>query len=111
MTMLAKVARRHDRGVADPYGAPQTTLHEAGVASFACFVQPRTERTITGDGKLVVFATAVLWAPLDSDLSPEDVVTEVTNRAGRVIDSTRRRVVGIVRRETHIEAMLEAYGG
>ena len=111
MTMLAKVARRHDRGVADPYGAPQTTLHEAGFTSFPCFVQPRMERTITGDGKIITVTTATLWAPLDADLNTEDVVTEVANRAGRTIDTSRRRVVGIIRRETHLEAALEAYGG
>ena len=52
-----------------------------------------------------------MLAPKDANLRDEDRITEVTNRRGIALFEDTLRVVGQpVKRETHLEATLEAYG-
>jgi len=75
-----------------------------------CYVQARSASTITNSGRYISIGILMMWAPLDADLQAEDIVTGVTDLAGRVLHEGKRRVVAPpLRRETHLEATLEEY--
>jgi len=108
LTMRASVHR--DVGTArDPYGSVAPSEAQSA-APLSCYIQPRTESTISTDGKFLSATALRLWAARDANLENEDIVADVTDRAGRVLYDGRYRIVSLVRRETHAEAMLEAYG-
>ena len=78
--------------------------------SLPCYVQPRTERTVTREGKFIAVTMLGIWAPVDADLENEDVVTSVKNLAGTTLYDGKRRVTALIRRETHLDGILEYYG-
>lgn len=78
-------------------------------AALPCYVQTKMERIIADGNKFMALATYTMWAPLDADLKEEDVITRVVNRRGQEIFGNRLRVKPVVRRETHLEAVLEEY--
>ena len=103
--------RRNISGETDAYGARTRTIGESGLTPLPCYFQPRMARTSTSDGKLIAVSDAMIFAPADSDLQEEDIVIRVTDRRGAVLSDTNHRVTAVVRRETHIEAVAEQYGG
>ena len=109
MTMRATVTRDESSRL-DPYGT--RIPHEADIAGalLPCYVQPRHESTITGDGKFMAVTVLWGWFPADADVRNEDVLGDVTDRAGRVLYEGQRRLTALVKHETHLEAILEAYG-
>lgn len=82
-------------------GGTDTLLH--------CYLQPRIERTSARDGTFFATATFLLLAPIGADLQKEDRIPEVTNRRGIVLNEDGLRVVVLLRRENHLEALLESY--
>lgn len=92
----------------DPYGVPTTEaqlLHSA----MPCYVQPTIERTIADGEKVLAVATYLMLAPLGTDLTQEDRITEVSNGANRNLFGRPLRITALVRRETHLEGSLEEY--
>ena len=79
-------------------------------SALPCYVQPRNERTVTDDGKFIAITVLNIWAPVDADLANEDIVVEVANLAGKVLYDGKHRVKALIRRETHLDGILEAYG-
>jgi len=107
MTMRASIVRRlaTER---DPYGGA-VPADVRQTHSLPCYLQPRRESTLSGDGKIIAAEVFTMWAPQHADLANEDLVLDITDRAGRVLFPGRHRVVSLVRRETHLELLLERY--
>ena len=74
-----------------------------------CYVQASVERSITDDERLLIFTTYLLLVPKGADLLEEDVITQVDTRSGNIIFDSRLRLTRLVRRETHLEGVLEQY--
>lgn len=74
-----------------------------------CYVQASVERSITDDERLLIFTTYLLLVPKGADLLEEDVITQVDTRRGNIIFDSRLRLTTLVRRETHLEGVLEQY--
>ena len=97
---------------ADAYGSPTrvNNMIYDNANPLRCYVQDRSDRTVSTDGVFMPSTYTTLWAGLAADIIEEDVIMDVRDKAGRAMRSGSFRVVGIVRREGHKEAMLEAYG-
>ena len=108
MTMRAAISRNVGTGASDPYGQPVRSSAEVS-SILPCYIQPASERTLTNEGKFLSVTMLRGWFPPESGVENEDVVTEVRDRAGRVLHEGRRRVISLVKRETHLDAILEEY--
>ena len=78
-------------------------------SALPCYVQPKMERTVTSEGKFIAVTMLRIWAPKDADLQNEDTVIEVADLRGSVIYEGKLRVTALVKRETHLDGMLERY--
>ena len=59
--------------------------------------------------KMVAVATHTMLLPLGADIHENDRVTSVRDREGKTLKDTKLRVMAVVRRESHLETMLEEY--
>lgn len=92
----------------DPYGAHVPSIEQVHEA-LPCYIQPRTERTVTGEGKFIAVTMLDIWAARDADLANEDIITQIVNLAGNALFDGKRRVTALVNRETHKSGFLEGY--
>ena len=109
MRHRAYVSRNVD-GARDPYGAYVPAKGDDSV-TLPCYWQEQVARTSTSSGKLLAVRDDLLIVPRGADLQEEDTITRVEDLAGQVLLAGKRRVTAVVKRETHIEAVLEGYGG
>ena len=112
MTMRCATERDTASADTDPYGAPVTTVTTLTqpLTSAPCYWQSRAERFVADGDKVVAVATHMLLLPLGADIRENDRVTSVRDREGKTLKDTKLRVMAVVRREDHLETMLEEYG-
>ena len=106
--MRAVVRRRQPLPYDKTYGNPPTeeaALHD----SLACLVQPRMDRTVGANGNLIAVQTLMMFAPKNADLRHEDIIERIIDLRGDVVFEGRRRVVGLLKYATYLEATLEEY--
>ena len=108
MTMRCATERDTASADDDPYGAPVTTLTQP-LTSAPCYWQSRAERFVADGDKMVAVATHTMLLPLGADIHENDRVTSVRDREGKTLKDTKLRVMAVVRRESHLETMLEEY--
>ena len=108
MTHRCWTERQSNTGARDPFGQPVTeTTHP--LSGQSCYWQARNDTFVADGDKLAAIANHMMIFPLDTDVRENDVVTAVKDRRGRSLKSNRLRVIGVVRREDHVAAVLEEY--
>ena len=108
MTMRCATERDAEGTEKDAFNHPITTPTPV-LSDQPCYWQSSSERFIADGEKVANVATHMLLVPLDTDIKEQDWVTSIKDRRGRTLKSGRLRVLPLVRRETHLEAMLEEY--
>ena len=92
----------------DAFNQPVTHL-TSPLSKHPCYWQVRTEQFAADGDKLTAIASHLMLLPLKTDIQEQDRVTSVAERRGKSLKDTKLRVVAVVRREDHIQAMLEEY--
>ena len=101
-------ARRVSSGRRD--GANHPVNSETPVLSHQpCYWQASREQFVANGEKMVGITSHLLLLPLGSDIHEQDWVTSVKSRRGKPLVTNRLRVLTVVPREDHLEAMLEEY--
>ena len=95
-------------GPINPFNIPTRELEPLHTA-LPCYVQVKMERRNVGADRLVSVAAYLMLVPLGSDLAQMDIVTRVVNLRGDSLFDFKLRVIDLIRRESHLEAMLEEY--
>ena len=72
-----------------------------------CYAQPRSERYVTQDAKVLTVAIHTMLAPRKADLRSGDVVLNVRDKSGYKIVPNKMLVASVIRREDHQELVLE----
>ena len=108
MTMRCSTERDVAGAQVDPFNQPITTA-TAVLSDHPCYWQSKAERFVNDGDKLAAIASHLLLVPLETDLDEQDRVTAVKTRRGKSLKSTKLRVIALVQREDHIEAMCEEY--
>ena len=106
LTMRATVERITGGG---GYGAPPPVIETVG-GPLPCYVQPSRQKTVTSDGRFLSVSMFSIWAARDADLANEDTVSGITDLAGNVLFSGKHRVTSLIKREGHLDGILERYG-
>lgn len=91
-------------GFNHPITAPVDVLSDQ-----PCYWQSSAERFVADGDKVATVAKHLLLLPLDADIKELDLVTSIKDRRGRSLKSSKLRVLTVIRRETHLEAMPEEY--
>ena len=108
MTMRCSTERDVASAQVDSFNQPVTT-ETAVLSDHPCYWQSKAERFVSDGDKLTAVASHMVLVPLESDFKEQDRVTWVKNRRGKFLKSTKLRVIAVVRREDHLEAMCEEY--
>ena len=108
--MVHRATVERNVGVAtDPFHAAVPNVVVVRAGDLPCYVQAKTARLIVDGAKGITLADYTMWAPLGSDVTAEDRVTQVVDRRGADVVPHPLRVTTVVQRETHQEAALEEY--
>jgi len=108
MTHRCSTERDEPGTVRDGFNHP-VTAPVAVLSDHPCYWQSSSERFIADGQKVASVAAHMLLLPLDTDIKEQDRVTSIQDRRGRTLKGGKLRVLPLVRRETHLEAMLEEY--
>ncbi len=104
MTMRADV-ERDATATTDPYGHPDASSF-AALATIPCRVWSERRREVNDDKKFALIEQLRCTMPLDTDVTEDDRIAQVTDRLGVVLFAGPLRIDTIQPRSMHIEMNL-----
>ena len=108
MTHRCDTERDNPETARDPFNRPISTVSPQ-LSDQPCYWQAQRGEFVADGQKLTEITQHFLLVPLQTDILSQDIVTNVADRRGRVLQGERIRILTTIPREDHIECRLEAY--